>query len=1132
MYAFFRHPLGWLLKSTEYLATREVRRWFRTNPRMREIGLPTWKRILLRLGAAPVGSGIGVGAMQAAVMVAVFIWGIPMIGVPAEGNIPERAKILFDHMTLLLTVQTLIATLTFPMGIALVAFLFGTKDSGGGRRHMLYLADSGAMLVGTSSMLLVLVMVVEDRFFWDPNLNIVEWLLTMDYAWGALNVIGTIYFLKRSYLFVDSDQRSIIIRNYMLSLVWPGQAYKLYKAFTLLASSSDKELVPDGINQFYFGNMWSEFGEVAVSRTFQGKRYLADVNFRTLNLAIWLWTLKLGFPQSKKKIGNSTTEPKLVFPLTYGIAYEGETPLCKVIGTVHPGFLSRLLILLSFRFSSKGPELNPLEIDAIFDGMKAEALDLLHDHHRHQFEELCDEIVDLVGELLTTSEYIGEGGEKGNFALLPRNMFMGIPIYQRWFRVFIEFADAIVPTMKDSTDYFRHLAAYVPQRLLYWTRDLSQINFAREAIQLSLSIFMRLELWWARTVEEKGTGDHGPCKRATLPPPFYGLQTEMLQDFIGAFESMRNHALDGPDDMEVDNWPRAVMHTTLHVTHLQQIVLMLSYAVNLGDHRGADAAADMLQRWAQPLHLKQSGSYFAPHRAWRYSFVDVTNRPLEEVKKEAKIADEYEEYQGNRAAVFIANALENTWADYQCVAVYTLLRWSASCECEESLPADIARNLINGKAVSPQAGTIIGKVRGVQTREELLVAIVRQQQRIQGQMDSAYNNHLGHVFDEIHRVNEAGMISGRPYGGWGSRDLDSVLDIQALYLMILSGGWDPARVLKDYISGLVADDNDHARNLERFFTQMLERINQSDFGQLEQVFNCIRKISGPEHFQLARGEIRTGIEAIIKLFGEQLTTAVAVAEIDQQRLATIASFASRSGFSEKTGLAPLPFFHRVAYSRDVKHEFTLTMQNMDRGEFVAPLRSQLAGNEEDWFEVTTRDSVAGSIMREVLQKTAFQVVDAATPQAYWQEFKRVTDAIREKKLTPVLLLENRVVPKWVWDWALVYRIEKAWVPDDLRVSKDEDRDEEKGYETSFNDVPVYQVPLPTGASIILPLEYFQSIVFKTDEENRCVTATTEPVAGNPTKVNLLLRWGHDIELDADCQQFATRLVYGAKIAEE
>lgn len=1099
---------------------------------MREIGLPIWKRVMLRLGAAPVWTGIGIGAVQAIVMIAVFIWVIPMIGVPEDGKAPERIKILLDHMTTLLTVQTLIATLTFPMGIALVAFLFGTKDSGGGRRHMLYLADSGAMLVGTSSMLLVLVMVVEDRFFWDANLIALEWLLTLDYVWGAFNVVGTIYFLKRSYMFVDAEQRSIIIRNYMLSLVWPGQAYKLYKAFTLLASSSDKELVPDGINQFYFGGMWSEYGKVAVARTFGSKRYLADVNFRTLNLAIWLWTPTLGFPRAKKPANSLNSEPKLVFPLAYGVAYTGETPLCKVVGTVHPGFLSRLLIRLSFKFSSKEPELRPLEIDAIFDGMKSEALDQLTDHHRHQFEELCDEIVNLLGELLTASEYTGEGGEKGNFALLPRNMFMGIPIYQRWFRVFLEFADDIVPTMKESADYFRHLAAYVPQRLLYWTRDLSQINFAREAIQLSLSIFMRLELWWARTVEEQGIADHGPCRRATLLPPYYGQQTEMLQDFISAFESMRRHVLDGPDDMEVDKWPRAVMHTTLHITHLEQLVQMLSYAVNLGDHRGAYSAADMLQRWAQPLRIKQSGSYFAPHRAWRYSFLDVTNRPLEEIKKEAKIADEYEEYQGNRAAVFVANALQNTWADYQCVVVYTLLRWSVACECDQSLSADIARDLINGKVVSPQSGTIMGSVRGVQSREELLAAIVRQQQRVKGQIDRAYSDHLGHVYDEIHRVNEAGMISGRVYGGWGSRDLDSVLDIQALWLMILAGHWDPARVLKDYIAGLVADDNDHARNLERFFTQMLERVNRPDFDQLEKVFNCIRKVTGPEQFLQARGEIRIGLEALVKQFGELLTTAVIEAEIDEQRLASIASFASRSGFSEKTGLAPLPFFHRIAYSREVEHEFIFTLQNMDRGEFVAPLRSQLAGNEEDWFDVTTRDTVAVSIMREVMRKTTFQVVDAATPQVYWQEFKRVTEAIREKKLTPILLLENRVVPKWVWDWALTYRVDKSWVPDDLRVTKDPQRDEEKGYETSFNDVPAYQVPLPTGSSVILPLEYFQSIVFRIYEDDRYVTAATEPVEGNPTKVNLVLKWGHDIELDSDCQQFATRLVYGAKIAEE
>ena len=1136
MYTFLRHPLGWLLKSTEYLAAREIRRWFRTNPHMREIGYSGARRLLMRLSDVPLGTSLTLLVLQGATMGAVLYFHF-RINVPVDGTAPEQIKELSNHLSMLLQVQATVAALTFPMVIALVTFLFGTKDSGGGRRHMVYLADSCAMLIGVSSMFLVLVMLVEDRAIWGFSPNTLSWLLTLDYIWCAINVTGTIYFLRQSLRFVDPSTRAGIISKYMFSVVWPGQARALYKAFSLLASNQDKEMAPDGIDQFFFGGMWAEFGKVAVTRTFARNHYLADVNFRTLNLAIWLWKLKLG-PQETKKARKSwssaSQDPKLVFPLAYGTPFTGKVTLCKVIGEVHPGFVSRLLIWLSFCFTRKAPALDPLVVDSVITEMEAEAIDLVNAHRRRQFEDKCDEIVEFLGELFLSSEYEGDNGEKGNFALLPRNMVWGMPIYQRWIWSFIEIADAVIPSLKESPEYFRHLA-HVPQRLLYWTRYLSQSDFARDSISLGLSLFMRLEMWWARTIEEQGVADHGMCKPDVLRPPFFATQAELLREFIGAFEGIRNYILDDPNEMKMEEWPKATMHTRLHVTHLSQVVQMLSYAVNLGDRKGAEAAGDMLQRWSNPIKLRQVGAYYSPDRTWRYAFLDVTGQPLEDVKKQADIADEYDEYQGNRIGAFIANALENTWADYQAVVIYTLLRWSMDCSCESSLPADIARKLMYGTAISPNAGTPAGSLRGIKDRGELLAAILRQQRRDRlGDINNktTYNDHLGGVFDEIHRINEERMVSGRTYGGWGSRDLDTTLDVQALWLAIFPGNWEPAKQMQKYVESLVAEDNDHAENLKRFFTQMLERVNSPEFDKQEKVFNCIRDLDGSDEFRKAREEVRAGLEAIVKLFSERLTAAVVEAEIDPKRLQAIESFASNLAFATDTGEAPLQFFQKVAYSPSVDHTFLFRILNMDRGGLVTPLRAPLAGNEQEWYEMTTRDAVSGSIMREVITKTDFQVVDTATPQTYWEELKRLAQTIRDRKLTPILLLENQNSPKWVWDWAFEHRYGRAWVPSDLRAAVDRPHEQQHGYRFTLNEVPAYQVPMPPGASILLPREYFKSITFREYGQKRYVSVETEPADNVATRVNLLLRWGHDIELNADLKGLVTKLTYSTNEQEQ
>ena len=1131
MNARLRHPLGWLLNSVQYRAAREVAIWLKSNAYQREHRYNRLHAILLWLGNLPLFGATTFGIIEIVVVIlAVNLhWRMPQWGL---GEIDSYSGIL-SHFMAIWTVQATVAVLTFPIVVSLVTFLIGTKESGG-RRQQVYMSDSCAMLIAISSLALVLAMGIQDLFLLKRDRQILQWMLFPDDIWFLFNLAGTIYFLYRSFLFVLPASRRRIVMRHAVTVMWPQEAFHLNKNFALMASSGDKELMPHGNNIIYFGSLWNSLGELAVWRQFPTRRFLNDVYLRPIDWAVALWRRNSGNSSGadKRERAFREPEPRLSFPVSFDIGYTGKTQLCRAIGSKKPGFLARLLILLSFKFARQSPEEEHESVEKYVAEMQSDILDALNARHYQQFEERYEALIDFLGNILHGSEYTGDGGQKGNFALVPWSTSMiGGPLYRRWFRAHIQIAEACIPTLKDNPDYFQFMC-YVPTRLLYRTRNLAHVDFAKDVISLGLTVFLQLGAWWTRTVEEQGVVEHGRCNPANLRPPYYSRYAETLNDFIGAYEGLRNYQLLIRDDAPQEDWSAVQNTIQLNTTHLEQILLMMSSAVGRGDTSGAHAAVDMLQRWADQMHQHMRGTEFSMYRGWLITVNDVTRKSREELETVAASADRFQEYKGHESTVAIAIALHNLWTDSLCVAVYTLLQWGVGCKCTDSVPAKLAGYLVRGQPIT-NSGTPSGPLTGVRNRTELLQAIIRQQSSESWSGDATYNGLLSGFYEQIQRINDPPMVSGRPYSSFGARDLNSTRDGQLLFLMMLSGNaWHPEVEFQEYVSGLVAADNEIARSLHTYFKSLVERVGSSDFDKYKDVFNCTRNTLNAVDFGSIRDELKVALERFTKLFDQNLDAAVIDAEIDPERLATVASYAASDGFSKKDGVAPLTLFKEVGYSESVSHEFTLTINGVEKGEFVRPLRKQLAANEKEWYAQSIRERVSVSIMQEVVRRLQFKLVDASAPELYWAEFKRTVSELRDQRLTPMLLLENRVVPRWVWDWALVHRVNEVYVPEDLRVVKDPSHREEAGYEVTFNDVPVYQVPLPSGSSIILPAEIFDKITLRTYAGHGCIKPGWQPVSDKPTKIDLILKWGHDIEFDTNLRGLATRLMYGQKIAEE
>ncbi len=55
-------------------------------------------------------------------------------------------------------------------------------------------------------------------------------------------------------------------------------------------------------------------------------------------------------------------------------------------------------------------------------------------------------------------------------------------------------------------------------------------------------------------------------------------------------------------------------------------------------------------------------------------------------------------------------------------------------------------------------------------------------------------------------------------------------------------------------------------------------------------------------------------------------------------------------------------------------------------------------------------------MHEILANSNISTVKADTPDEYRKQFFNAVDDLKEKDLNPILLVDSRVSPEWIWQW--------------------------------------------------------------------------------------------------------------------
>ena len=1045
--------------------------------------------------------------------------------------------ILRDNRTEALTyfsapwsVQAALAALVYPIVLAFVTLVLQRRNA----KSILhiYMHDSAAIISGLMALFLLILMGIQYLFLTVIPIEVAVSWIVLDSVWLALNVGLTSFFLYRTFQFVRPAGRAKSIRQYTVNIAWPKELGEhLRQLFFFQAVENNLLPGPSYASQqnetgpaVWLGPGSSGFGTPAVECQLARHSRLTDIRFRFLSWATLSWFKRANRHESatpqptRDRWPRRNEQPALAYPIDPNSEYSGSTCYCRVIGPVHPSFLERLLIRFAFKFRQSA--CLELTVAEILDDLKAEAMLCLDSGEPEAFSAAVEDLVDFYTLIIQASAFRTPAGEVGNYAAVSGEYVFFQPLYREWARRFADLSIAARERLALDEDFFATLV-HVPSRLFDRLQEEASSAILCYFVELPRNLFYHLGRWWVKTLEQQETGIHDACNSASLRPPFFGTYNSILITFVGTWESLKTYHFP-PHRSETPTWLNLQQASPFFETHLNETALMLMECVHRGDQAGAENIGDVLLNWFGQLQFR-----FETHR---YYFLRETLLSFEVIKYQwndlrGKLGIEWShDVPAEMPKAIFAVALQNYWIDVCCAIGYMLAIRGKTCECDRSIPARILKAMIFGAALRKETRTDRAPPL-VQNANDLFMAILRQYHS-EGAYRRGYRARLDRLLERLAEITREPMIPGRLYSGWGGSDLSSVRDGQLVLLTLLvPQTWNPLTVVEPTFREWVREDDSKLRELERDLQQWKERLNTADFGQYRKLFECVKGNQAGPSFEQAIASSVAGISEILARIGTIRAEQLQELTINPSRLVDVGRWASATGFSRTSGAFPLPMFRTVTFSTDQLGLLrSLILKGVAKGEFTEPEMAQRSVNEEDLYQHLLRNQVAASVLHAVIGQLAPQQQDGSSAETYWEHVKRYAETTSRSDRHPILLIENRTVPEWIYNWTNRYRQRDANIPSDMRAWHDSENHSD-AYVGNLNDIAVYVAPLNPGGSILMTVESFDSVSFTKLEDNRFVAVEAIPIPDEPTIIDLRLTWRFDVRIN---QYPAIKLSYGGR----
>lgn len=1041
----------------------------------------------------------------------------------------------FAYFSSLWAVQATLAALVYPIVIAFVTVFLQRRPASEAFLH-LYILDSGALVAGLSSLTLVVAMAAQYVLLPTYGISALPVWVSLDAVWFLLNAALTTFFLYRTIEFLRPETQQRSIHRYTINTALPRDVARL-NSFQALAQAQSKQWIPapsylddtspDGPKVMLYGLGFRE-GSAQGTLNLHERSRLHDVRLWPLRLAVLSWVRAASRQTLQKSPSGPLTKrdaPRLTFPLTPGREYENQVTLAYVDAGPLLKPWQRLLIRWSFVFRPVRRETYGIKVSAILSELEADAREAAAKRDVPAFERAYENLVGLHELLLGASLVVQEDGSIESWAMLPdTSAFFDETLCRGWANTYRSIFQAAIGAMAEEARPIQRLCHLV-QHLDGDDLQASPVDVRVSLMQLPPLMMYQLGTWWTHRVEEQGVMDHGPHCMAVLRPPLHRIYEEVLSEFASGWESARDTVTKIPELDEGFDWSAVPALAQLNAAHITETARMLLGAVNRGDQAAAEWLADILSKWWGKFEFQEQP--YSLYGKTSFLTIEMLKQDWAELHNELSLSEEDIRWEGGttialQRGVLLA-ALQNFWTDIRLLVLEILLSWliqGFNSHAQKSLALEIAGGLLVGKQWR-QGGTSAESLAGLATTDYLTAKA--RQYASGGHWRHGYIGLLDKFVERVKDMERPDMISSRIYSFSGADDVESLGDAQLILLGVLSDAdWVISDTLRRQLDIWMMRQHRSIEILQSRVNSWLDRIGKPEpYHPI--VPNALATQMGKMHdYEAARQRTIKGLESFRNYMEKARADALEAEPVDDIRLQSLASFASKTAFSKETGKFPLNLFAVVEDSRHNLDDLVLSVNQVHKGELTRVELERRAVNEEEWWAALLAKSVSSVVMADVLRACEVREITASDASSYWNVLKTEAARIRASGMTPVLVLNNATKPEWVWQWQHGLPNDKYQRPQGMSVQKRDGRG--AGYLCDFDDIEVY-VGLPTaGQSVLVARETFKSVSFQLFGPERYVDISAHERSDTKLLYDLKLKFSRRV--DAGFAE-AVRIVYTA-----
>jgi hypothetical protein len=1120
------------------LLRKEEREWFKSNDLRRRLHHNWFDREILKGGEHPIRYGFCIAVLLACVVV--LGTALPEGWFSEYRSLHEPAEEL-SYFTSLWSIQATLAALVYPFVIAFVALLLQRRPTSKAFLQI-YLSDSGGLVAGMSSLFLVLCMAMHYVMLPTTSLHrSVTWVAGYS-IWFVYNIVLTLRFLFRTVEFLRSDFQMEVVTRYTVNVAMPREIANLLR-FQFFANAQKKGWIPgpayldedaEGQPQVLMHSVGRGMGEVAVKRYLRKESRLANVFYWPLRLAVagWLRKARKQQPVQSSNPLVKTQSNLLVFHLTPGNTYEAAVVLARVEGGPELTLWQRALVQMSFSFTPLRHERHYVTSGEVLADLETDARISAENGDVAAFEEAYRRITEMHNALLGASLGKGDDGSVGSFALLPDvSTFFDRPVHEKWANKYESLFDAATSLLPKETRPICRLC-HVVQHLNEPGLQESSVEIRERILLLPTQLMDSLRNWWSQKIEEQGILQHGSNQMVLLRPPLQGAYEEALLHFVSGWDAARRVLAEFPDRGDKFIWLNAKNLLRLNAEHINQTCLLLLRAVATGDQAAAEWLTDVISKW-RPQARAYDQEPFGVRQKSKFITTEVVNQDWEIVEHRLGLNVSDKSFIGGDVSatqrhVCLA-ALRNYWRDVRLLTLEILLSWAAKNEShlgEHSLAFHIARGFLTGRNWRSGGETV--EPLSQLTASDYLTAKARQYGS-----DSTYREgyvgRLDHFVESAKNILRPNMVPGRVYSYSGASNVQSLQEAQLIILAILSiGDWRLGESLRAQLALWASSSFQSTALVQSRAVQMRQRLDEIQDGLSPELIDRLLLEIGKSHTRVEGiARTRNAINMLLDEISGLQSEVVANAQVSRQRLEEIETASSEQGFSKTTGDFPIQLFSSITYEEAPQEPFSLTIPKLRKGELTDVEMAQRAANERESYAEALADTVGNILLADVFHQSEVRDICAPDATTYWSALKEEANSLKERGLTPVLILDNPTRPDWVWEWE--YPDQKGLYPrpSDLVVRHEEGRG--ANYVADFNDIQVFSGAVAHGQSLLLARETFSKVTFRKYRDQVFVRADTAEVSGSRTLVDLQLTFERHVQVGHSC---IVRILYQVEPTSE